>query len=84
MCTCSHQADPRRAAQVPSDAIELKVEDMSCGHCASTITRAIEAAMPGASVDVDLASKIVSVHGADDHAWLQRIIAEAGYRTAPA
>jgi copper chaperone len=84
MCTCSHRAEPRQAAREQTGAIELRVADMSCGHCASTISKAIEAAMPGASVDVDLASKIVSVRGADDHARVQKIIAEAGYRAAPA
>jgi copper chaperone CopZ len=26
--------------------VTLKVEDMACGHCASTITNAVEAASP--------------------------------------
>ena len=84
MCTRSHQAEPSSAAGGGTRAIELKVADMSCGHCASTIDEAIRAAIPGAAVDVDLASKIVSVRGTDDHARLQKIIAAAGYRATPA
>jgi len=84
MCTCSSQAKPGRTTRRGADATELRVDDMSCSHCASTITKAIETAMPGASVDVDLESKIVSVRGVEDPARLEAIIAEAGYRAVPA
>jgi copper chaperone len=85
MCSCNTRHGERgRSSARTAGGVDFRVDDMSCGHCANTITRAIEAAMPGASVDVDLTSRIVSVRGADDHARLQRIIAEAGYQTSPA
>ena len=83
MCTCSsRQAEPHRANQGHADALVLRVDDMNCGHCASTISKAIEAAIPGSSVDADPASKIVSVRGADDPARVRAIISGAGYRAA--
>ena len=57
----------------------LRVADMSCGHCAATITRAIETAIPGARVDADPVSKIVSVRGAHDVEAVKALVAGAGY-----
>ncbi len=37
--------------------IELKVNDMTCGHCVMTITKTVTALDPNAKVDADLGSK---------------------------
>jgi copper chaperone len=57
----------------------LKVEDMTCGHCASAVAGRIESEVPGATVDVDLASKLVTVRGIPDVAAIEAAIASAGY-----
>jgi copper chaperone len=59
--------------------VTYKVEDMSCGHCVGAITRAVETKLPGAKVTADTATKLVTVHGADDAAAVKRLIEEAGY-----
>lgn len=59
--------------------IRLKVEDMSCGHCAGAIARAVETAVPGAKVSADPATKLVTVTGAGDRAKVEAAIAAAGY-----
>lgn len=60
--------------------IAFTVNDMTCGHCAGTITRAIAAVDEGARVTVDLATHRVAIepHTADPQA-LGAAIAEAGY-----
>lgn len=41
--------------------ITLKVPDMTCGHCARSVTSAITGLDPAAKVQVDLASKQVVI-----------------------
>jgi len=59
--------------------IEFKVEDMSCGHCVSTITKAVKAAEPQAVVEVDLPSKIVRIEGAANADKVRDAISESGF-----
>jgi copper chaperone len=59
--------------------IRLKVEDMTCGHCAGAVTKAVEGAVPGAKVAADPASKLVTVTGAGDAAKVEAAIRAAGY-----
>ena len=59
--------------------LQLKVPDMTCGHCEKTIRTAL-ADLPGVSqVDVDLAGRIVRIDGAADAAAIRHAITEAGY-----
>jgi len=60
--------------------ITFQVQDMTCGHCVATLTRAVAAADPGATVTVDLATHRVGIEPvrADEPA-LARAIEEAGY-----
>jgi copper chaperone len=64
--------------------IAIEVKDMTCGHCASTITKAVKALDASARVTIDLARHLVMVEanraGAQE---LQDAIAEAGYTPAP-
>lgn len=64
--------------------IELNVNDMTCGHCVSAVTRAVRTVDPGAEVLVDLGSKRVRVAGRSSEEQLIRALGEAGYRAAPA
>ena len=43
--------------------MRFQVENMSCGHCITTITRALKALDPAAEVAVDLAAGTVDVQG---------------------
>lgn len=88
MCGCStHQTTlSGRTAAVEHEpgTLTVRVDDMVCGHCAETITKAIETALPGTNVDADFQSKIVRVRGPADLAAVQGLIAQAGYAAAPA
>lgn len=80
MCGCNaHQAQPSPAAERDPTAFTLRIEDMTCGHCAGAITKAVEGGLPGAKVEADPASKIVLVRGTTDLARVQSLIADAGY-----
>jgi len=62
--------------------IELRVEGMTCGHCVSTVTRAVKAVDPEANVQVDLGSGRVRVEGGSSVEVLGKAIADAGYPAA--
>lgn len=64
--------------------LAFEVKDMSCGHCVSTITRAVQAVDPQAQVQVDLGRQRVQVapHSADA-ATLADAIRGAGYHPTP-
>ena len=58
----------------------FEVNEMTCGHCVSAITKAIDAAAPGADIQIDLASHRVTVGpSVVDAAQLRLAIMEAGY-----
>ena len=62
----------------------FRVEDMTCGHCVSTITKAIKAADKDAKVTIDLARHLVMVEPTEaDAQALSDAIAEAGYTPVP-
>lgn len=58
------------------------VTDMTCGHCEKTVRAALEEALPGAAVTIDLPSHKVMVEG--DTAKAEEAIREAGYSPEPA
>ena len=61
--------------------MEFKVEDMSCGHCASVITKTVKALDAKATVDIDLSQKMVKIESTEDRAALAQALEEAGYPT---
>lgn len=80
MCGCStHQSHNDQTISHHPDALTLRVEDMTCGHCAGAIKKAIEAGLPGTRVEADPASKLVSVLGTDDLSSIKALVTEAGY-----
>lgn len=60
-------------------ALTFTVSDMTCGHCAGTIKKAIESGVPGAHVNADPATKVVSITGSSNRDLLAGIITGAGY-----
>lgn len=59
--------------------ITFRIPDMTCGHCASTITRAVASVDKGAQVEVSIPQKLVRVVSALPANELARAIQEAGY-----
>ena len=62
-----------------------KVLGMTCGGCASSVTKAIQAAWPEAVVDVDLEANEVNVEGPGgiiDDATIKQAVEGAGFEYA--
>ena len=58
----------------------FEVKDMTCGHCVSTITKAVKALDSGATVQVDLSTHLVKIEAMEaDAVELSEAIKEAGY-----
>lgn len=58
---------------------ELKVEGMTCGGCATSVKRALQALDAKANVDVDLPSKTVKVETAAQLDAVKNAVEDAGY-----
>lgn len=60
--------------------ISFRLDDMSCGHCVDTITAALKAVDPAATLHFDLAEHRVSIEsGTADAPALSQAIGNAGY-----
>lgn len=60
--------------------ITFEVQDMTCGHCVSTITQAVKTLDAQARVQIDLARHRVDIEPATaDAAALRAAITEAGF-----
>jgi copper chaperone len=55
----------------------ILVNDMTCGHCVGTVRSALEEALPGTEVEIDLATHQVRFTG--DKARGEAAVREAGY-----
>jgi copper chaperone len=69
------------------EAVELKVDGMTCGSCVKSASRALSAVPGVESVDVRLADGAATVRGNDVAAQVQAMLAAlaaAGYEGRPA
>jgi copper chaperone len=68
-----------------SDSVVYSVPGMHCSHCVAAVEQEVSAVAGVESVDVDLETKLVVVHGGRlDDAALRAAIDEAGYDAEPA
>ena len=59
--------------------VTFQVNDMTCGHCASAISRAVAAVDKGARLDIRIQEKLVRVTSSASAAELAEAIQDAGY-----
>lgn len=59
--------------------IEYSIPDMTCGHCAAAVERAIKSVDPTASARIDLASRKALVESVLEPSAIGASIEEAGY-----
>lgn len=59
--------------------LTLKVSGMTCGHCAQTVTEAVEAVPSVERALVDLKTGEVSIEGNADESIIRQAIEDAGY-----
>jgi copper chaperone len=65
--------------------IEFTVNDMTCGHCASTITKAVKEVDGAGRCEIDLSAKRVRIESSHPAEEFREAIQEAGYTpVAPA
>lgn len=63
--------------------LEFEVKDMSCSHCVASITKAVNALDPAATVKADLATHRVTVTGAVNEAAVVAALDEIGFPAQP-
>ena len=63
--------------------MKLSVPDMTCGHCAQTVEKAVKSVDPAAKVEVDLAKKIVTVETTATEQRIADVVRSAGYENEP-
>ena len=61
---------------------EFKLPDMTCGHCASRVTRALVGSQLANYVNIDLKAQTIKVRSGEDRTTLAAALAEAGYSPA--
>jgi len=61
---------------------EFQINDMTCSHCASTITKAVQSLDQAAKVEIDLAAKRVRVESPVGSQMLAAAIRSAGFTPA--
>ena len=59
--------------------IDLTIDDMTCGHCASTIARTVRDVDAGAKCEIDLGGKRVRIASGLPARDFVEAIQEAGY-----
>ena len=59
--------------------MELKIEGMTCGGCAKSVTKAIQSVDPNARIDTNPDARTVTVETTATLAALQQVLEEAGY-----
>lgn len=62
--------------------IKLSIPDMSCGHCAGVITKALKDLDKSAVVEFDMAGRTATVTTSADQADVVEALADAGYSAA--
>jgi copper chaperone len=68
---------------VTEQTLSYSVPAIHCGHCKRAVEGELATVSGVLSVDADLETKLVTVHGDDlDDAALRAAIAEAGYEAA--
>lgn len=60
-------------------ALKLKVTNIACEDCATTISESIHVMEPDAKVDVDVKAKTVTVESAASEESIKQAIVAAGY-----
>ena len=58
--------------------MEFDIPAISCGHCVKAVTEAVQSLDPAAKVNVDLASKKVTVQTSQERSALVAALTEAG------
>lgn len=64
--------------------MQFHVENMTCGGCARSVTKAIQSVDPTAQVEADPATRQVVITSGRSRAEFEAVLAEVGYPAAEA
>jgi copper chaperone len=59
--------------------MQFHVENMTCGGCAKSVTKAIQSVDPAASIETDPATRKVVVTSSRARSEFEAVLVEAGY-----
>lgn len=59
--------------------MELKIENMTCGGCAKSVTKAIQSVDSAAKIETDPAARAVKIDTTATQAAILEVLEEAGY-----
>jgi copper chaperone len=59
--------------------MQFQIDNMACGGCARSVTKAIHSVDPQAKVEIDLPLKRVSVVSSADEPAVAKVLEEGGY-----
>ncbi len=58
--------------------LKMNVPDMTCGHCAGVVTKAVQSVDAAARIDIDLKAQTVSVETSADASKVAQALDAAG------
>ena len=64
--------------------MKFQIDNMTCGGCARSVTKANQSVDPLAKVEIDLASKAVTVKSSATEAAIAATLENVGYPPRPA
>ena len=59
--------------------MEFHIDNMTCGGCAKSVTKAIQSVDPEAKVDIDLGAKVARVTSNSEETAIVAILDDVGY-----
>ena len=59
--------------------MDLKIENMTCGGCAKSVTKAIQSVDPAAKIETNPAARAVKVETTATPSAILQVLEEAGY-----
>lgn len=61
---------------------ELRLPDMTCGHCASTVMQTCKLVDPAAKVEVEVETRRIRIASSEDRRDFEEALMDAGYPPA--
>lgn len=59
--------------------MQFQIDNMACGGCARSVTRAIHSVDPQAKIEIDLNLKLVTVESGADQSAVAAVLQDAGF-----